>query len=420
MDNNEREQLQDQFLEAQKMEAVGRLAGGLAHDFSNMLGIIILHLAIMMKEMSPDDKFHPHVKGIKEAAEQAVFLTRQLLTLSHRQRTQPREVDLNSIVIEIDKMLHRLIGEDIELVLNLGPDAIIVTIDPGQLEQVLMNLAVNARNAMPQGGRLSIETANVSLNKSYLSRHLDVSSGAYAMLIVSDTGRGMDKKARAHIFEPFFSTEETGKGPGIGLSATHEIVKQNGGFIEVYSEPGQGTTFKIFFPTVKTRAKKACRSLQIAESDQLRGSETVLVVEDEDKLRELISDALVEYGYTVLSARCGEEALRICKQHQGLIHLMLTDVVMPQMGGGHLAECLLPLNPQMEVIYMSGHMEDIVVHHLALDKTAAFIQKPFSLITLVVKIREVLDSVQIDNVNNVTKLNYAEHAHSFPGNEIPE
>jgi two-component system, cell cycle sensor histidine kinase and response regulator CckA len=386
VDITERKKLEDQFLQAQKMEALARFAGGLAHDFSNMLGIIMLYVAIMLKDTHTDDRFYPHAKGIKEAAEQAIILTRQLLTLGSRQIMEPRATDLNIIVIEIDKMLRHLIGEDIELVLTLEPAALVVKVDPGQLEQVIMNLAVNARDAMPQGGRLTIATANVSLDKSYASRHIDVSPGPYVMVAVSDTGMGMDELTLTHIFEPFYTTKESGKGSGLGLFTTYGIVKKCGGFIEVESEVGHGTTFKVFFPKIRKIIKPQAKT---PESGPLQGSETILVVEDEDKLRELISNGLKGYGYTVLTARHGKEALLICERHQGPIHLILTDMVMPQMSGRELVERLGLIYPEMKILYMSGYTRDQVICQELMD--GIFIQKPFYIITLAEKVREMLD-----------------------------
>jgi two-component system cell cycle sensor histidine kinase/response regulator CckA len=388
-----RKHLEEQLHQSQKMEALGQLAGGLAHNFSNMLGIIILYVGLMLKEISPDDKFYSHVKGIKEAAEQAIFLTRQLLALSRRQIMQPRAVDVNNIVTETDNMLRRLLGEDISLALTLDPTAVVVKIDPGQLEQVLINLAVNARDAMPSGGKLTIETSKVYLDQTYAKRHPYVKPGYYVMLAVSDSGMGMDTETRTHIFEPFFTTKEVGKGTGLGLSSVYGIVKQSGGSIEVYSEPGQGTSFKIYLPWVAKQAE--IYRPKPAIDLPLQGSETILVVEDEDMLRNLLVDSLRIYGYKVLEASHEEEALLICERHKGPIHMMLTDVVMPQMSGRELAERLTPLSPDMEVLFMSGYTGDAILHHGILESSTHFIQKPFSQADLARKIREVLETSSI-------------------------
>jgi two-component system, cell cycle sensor histidine kinase and response regulator CckA len=391
MDITERKQLESQFLQAQKMEVLTRLAGGLAHDFSNMLGIIILYVAIILKDISPDDAFYPHVKGIKEAAEQAVSLTRQLQIVSRRQPLKPQAIDLDTIITGTAKMLRPLLGEDIELVLKLEPTVLVINLDPGQLEQVLINLAVNARDAMPQGGHLTIETAKILLGEPYTAKHIDVTPGNYAMLTVSDTGMGMDDETKAHIFEPFFTTKETGVGNGLGLSAVYGIVKQGGGFIEVDTEPRKGTAFKIFFPLIEIRAQMESPT-GMAESTPQRGSETILVVEDEDKLRELVSDSLEAYGYTVLTARHGEEALLICEQYQRPIHLILTDAVMPKMGGKEFMEGLGSSHPETRVLYMSGYAAETLMQRRVLNSTEAFIQKPFSTAILIAKLRELLDS----------------------------
>ena len=388
VDITERKKLENQFLQAQKMEALARFAGGLAHDFSNMLGVIILYVAIMLNEIHLGDRFYFHIEGIKGAAEQAILLTRQLLALGSRQIMEPRATDMNIIIIEIDKMLRHLIGEDIELVLTLEPAALVLKVDPGQLEQVIMNLAVNARDAMPQGGKLTIATAKVSLDKSYASRHIGVSPGPYVMVAVGDTGIGMDELTLTHIFEPFYTTKEPGKGSGLGLFATYGIVKKYGGFIEVESEPGHGTTFKVFFPKIRTIIKPKAKT---ADSAVLQGSETILVVEDEDTLRELIGDGLKGYGYTVLTARHGNEAMLIGERHQGPIHLLLTDMVMPKMSGRELAEHLGLMYPEIKILYMSGYTRDKVICQELMD--GIFIQKPFYIITLAGKVREVLDSL---------------------------
>ena len=389
MDITSHKKLQNQFLQAQRMEAVGRLAGGLAHDFSNVLAIIIIYVDTMVKQIHQRDPLYPHVNGIKEAAHRAISLTRQLMAVSRRQILQPRAINLNVLVSDLEAMLRRLLGEDIELVLTLDPGEIVAKVDPSQLEQVLLNLVANSRDAMPQGGRLTIETTNIFLDKSYVSQYIDVSPGPYVVLAVSDTGIGMDKETQAHILEPFYTTKPSGEGSGLGLSTVYGIVKQSGGFVEVYSEPGKGAIFKIFLPAIKETLEPPAK---ITESPLLHGSETILLVEDADDLRQLVHFVLKNYGYTVLTASHGREALLICERHKGPIHLMLLDVVLPQMSGGELAERLKSLCPGAKVLYMSGYSEDAIIHRKVLDGAAAFIEKPFSPIILASKVREVLGS----------------------------
>jgi PAS domain S-box-containing protein len=392
MDVSEHRELEKKFVQAQKMEAVGRLAGGLAHDFSNMLAVIMWYATLLAKNLHKEDPIYAHAEGIKKAANQAGSLIRQILAFSRKQMLQPQVTNLNVIVANIEKMLKRLIGEDIEMVLFLDAAAEDVKVDPGQMEQVLMNLAVNARDAMPLGGKLTIETGNVFLDHAYTQKHPYVEPGHHVMLAVSDNGMGMDGETRARVFEPFFTTKEAGKGTGLGLSTVYGIVKQSGGAVEVYSEPGQGTTFKVYLPAVSAAAAAEASKPATAEHVPLRGTETLLLVEDEALLRGPVADTLRFYGYRVLEAGDGREALLISERHQGPIHLMLTDVVMPQMSGRELAERLGPLRPEMKVLFMSGYTEDAIVHHGVLESAMPYIQKPFTPESLVGKIREALDS----------------------------
>ncbi len=381
---------EEQLRQAQKMEAVGMLAGGVAHDFNNLLTAINGHSDLALRRLNPDDPLFHKLREIRKAGERAASLTRQLLAFSRKQILKPKVLDLNNSIFEMNKMLQRLIGEDIDLLIGLMPDLGKVKADPSQIEQVLLNLAVNARDAMPKGGKLTIETANVEIDEEYVDRHLSVRPGQYVMLAVSDTGCGMDAETQERIFEPFFTTKEVGKGTGLGLSTVYGIVKQSGGQVWVYSEVGRGTTFKIYLPCVDKpiEAPKATTN----DSKALLGTETVLLVEDEEMVRELTREILQESGYHVLEAKHGQEALLVAEQHQGPIHLMLSDVVMPQMSGRELAEQLSPLRTEMKVLYMSGYTDDAIVHHGVLDEGMAFIEKPFTPNALARKLREVINA----------------------------
>jgi PAS domain S-box-containing protein len=387
MDITPLKKLEAQFLQAQKMEAVGRLAGGIAHDFNNILGVIIGYAEIMLMGLNENDPLSGYLGEIKRAAVRAASLTRQLLAFSRRQIQQIEVINLNEVVTDLETMLHRLIGEDLELVMELDSAPLFVKADKGQVEQIILNLAVNAKDAMPQGGKFTIETCDVYLDETYCRDHPYVSPGHFVMMAVSDNGTGMDEETRAHMFEPFYTTKETGKGTGLGLSTVFGIVKQSGGSIEVYSEPGFGTTFKVYLPSAGESAKKPQAEIH---SSPLPGHETILVAEDDDGLRPLIIDMLKMYGYEVLEARDGDEALHICQGHEGPIHLMVTDVVMPHMSGRQLAEQVTSLYPQMEVLFMSGYTDDAIVRHGVLHEDAAYIQKPFSPDDLAKKVREVL------------------------------
>jgi two-component system, cell cycle sensor histidine kinase and response regulator CckA len=387
-DITERKKLEHQFRQAQKMEAVGQLAGGIAHDFNNILTTIIGYGQLVLSSLDPDDPLRSQIEEIEKAGMRAASLTSQLLAFSRRQVLQPKVLDLNSIVAEMNRMLRRLIGESITLEVNTEPELGRVKADSGQIEQVIMNLVVNARDAVSQTGRLIIETANVDLDSEYTNEYLSVNPGRYVMLAVSDTGAGMDKETQTRVFEPFFTTKEQGKGTGLGLSTVYGIVKQSDGFIWLYSEPGQGTTFKIYLPRVDDAPEAVDKRGRGVT--QLKGSETILLVEDEEMVRKLAREVLQRNGYTVLEASNGGEALLTCEQHQGPIHMMITDVVMPQMSGRQLVERLTVLCPRMRVMYMSGYTDDAVLNAgLAPDET--FLQKPFMPESLLRKVRDVLD-----------------------------
>ena len=387
-DVTEHKQLEQQLIQAQKMEAVGRLAGGVAHDFNNLLTIINGYAQLLIEPISPQDPRRGHLKEILMAGERAASLTRQLLAFSRRQVLEPRVLNLNSVLADVAKMLRRLIGEDVELVSTLKPDLGRVKVDPGQIEQVIMNLAVNARDAMPQGGKLFIETSNVEIDANYARRHSPMMPGKYVMVAVSDTGCGMDLETQAHAFEPFFTTKEKGHGTGLGLATVYGIVKQSGGFIWVYSAPGHGSTFKIYLPFIE----EALPTAEPAEApaELAKGSETVLVVEDERGVRSLVCEALASHGYKVLEAAGAASALEISERYTEPIHLLLTDVVMPQTGGKELAKGFSTLHPETKVLYMSGYTDDAIVRHGILEGGTSFLQKPFLPQALLAKIHEVL------------------------------
>ena len=389
-DVSEQRRLEEQFRQSQKMEAVGQLAGGIAHDFNNLLTAILGNTQLLLRDLPPGDIMRGDVEEIRKASERAAALTRQLLAYSRRQMLQPEILDLNLVVGDMDRMLRRLIGEHIALVTVPAPDLGRVRADPSQIEQVLVNLVVNARDAMPEGGRLTIETADVELDETYAQQHLGATPGAYAMLAVTDTGTGMDANVRAHLFEPFFTTKEVGKGTGLGLATVYGIVKQSGGHISVHTELGRGSSFKIYLPRVHPPPRTAAPAP--ARPAAARGSETVLVVEDDPAVLSLSCRALEAEGYTILCASDGTDALRIVERHGGEIHLLLTDVVMPGMSGRELAEQMAARRVGIRILYMSGYPGDAAVHHGSLVRGNAFLQKPFSPEGLTRKVRETLDA----------------------------
>jgi PAS domain S-box-containing protein len=394
-DVTQRRQFEDQISQAQKMEAIGKLAGGIAHDFNNLLTIINGYSYLLLQSIPVDSPMREQLEEINKAGERSASLTRQLLAFSRRQVIAPVVLDLNDVVRDTEKMLRRMIGEDIEMATVLNVQLEPVKADPGQLEQLLLNLAVNARDAMPQGGKLLIKTDNVVLDEEYASSHPGVRPGRYAVLAVKDTGVGMTDEVKQHIFEPFFSTKSPGKGTGLGLSVVHGIVKQSEGHFDVESAPGAGACFKIYLPSCE-QSGQFIRSIAAA-TPAPRGSETILLVEDEKVVRRLSVNALMECGYTVLEARSGDEALRLLEQYDGPIHLLVTDVVMPGIGGRALAERLSAAIPNLKVLYVSGYTDDAVVRHGVAYEQVAFLSKPYSPITFAQKIREVLDGLPVSN-----------------------
>src|SRR5438552_4749431 len=388
-DVTERLGLEQQLRQAQKMEAVGRLAGGIAHDFNNILTAITGHADLLLEDLGHHDPRRADVDEIRRSAERAAGLTRHLLAFSRQQVLQPKVVDLNALVLDMDKLLRRLIGEDVELATVLDPTLGRVTADPGQLEQVIVNLAVNARDAMPQGGKLTLETRNIDLDSSYTLEHSLVKPGPYVQLTVSDSGIGMDEETQAHAFEPFFTTKPRGQGTGLGLAMVYGTVKQSGGFIWVYSEPGHGATFKIYLPRVDAAVESTAPPAPVERPP--RGSETVLLAEDEPAVRAIAQQALERQGYTVLAAPSGADALALAAQHGATIHLLLTDVVMPGMSGRDLADRLTAQRPGIRVLYSTGYTDNAIVRHGMLEPGLAYLQKPFRPDALVRKVRDVLD-----------------------------
>jgi two-component system, cell cycle sensor histidine kinase and response regulator CckA len=382
--------LQEQLRQSQKMEGLGRLAGGIAHDFNNLLTVIKGYADLSLLHLKEGDALWSNIKEIDRASERAKDLTRQLLAFGRRQILQVKVLDLNSLVLDLEKMLRRILGEDIQLLTTLAEDLGRVRVDPGEIEQVIMNLAVNARDAMSSGGRLTIETTNVELDEDYARVHVGVTPGPYVMLSVSDTGVGMSREVQEKAFEPFFTTKETGKGTGLGLSTVYGIVKQSGGNIWIESEPGKGTTFKIYLPKVEGALDPLHRR---GDSASLReGTEVVLLVEDETPVLDLVARFLRHQGYAVLEAADGEQALRIAEAHgKERIHLLLTDVVMPKMSGRELADRLKSLRPDLKVLFISGYTDNAIVRHGVLDAGVNFLQKPFSVAALGQKIRGALD-----------------------------
>jgi len=386
VDETERRKAEELLRQAQKMDAIGRLAGGIAHDFNNLLGIIMGYSELMRKGVKPDD-FQECAEEILKATRRGAALTGQLLAFSRHQVLKPAQLDLNKVVADLSKMLRRLIREDIELVTHLAPELGRVKADQNQMGQVILNLAINAQDAMPQGGHLVIETSNVVLDESYIEEHPTMRPGGYVMLAVSDSGVGMDQATRGRIFEPFFTTKEFGKGAGLGLAIVYGIVKQSDGFISVYSEPGMGTSFKIYLPHVQEEAS-VVRAEHVPQ-ESFAGRGTILWVEDEDSLRKAGQKYLDSLGYTVLDSRNGIEALEVAERCQGPIHVLVADVVMPKMGGRELTERLRLTRDKLQVIYISGYTSDAIASQGLLEPGLHFLQKPFSLDSLASKIREV-------------------------------
>ncbi len=386
-------QSERQLRHAQKMEAVGRLAGGVAHDFNNVLSVILSYSELLLDDLKQGDVLRPDIEEIRKAASRAAGLTHQLLMFSRQQVIEPKVLDLGEVLAGLDKMLQRILGEDVDLVIVAPEAGGRVKVDPSHVEQVILNLVVNASDAMPTGGKLTIEMKNVFLDGEYAQGHLPAKTGSYVMMAVSDTGIGMDRETQAHIFEPFFTTKETGKGTGLGLSTVFGIVHQSGGTIWVYSEPGQGTTFKIYLPRVD--AEVDVPRLQGVPAT-LRGKETILLVEDEEQVRTIVASILRRQGYRVIAAQNAGEALLLCAEDPAAIDLLLTDVVMPQMSGPELAKRLVVTRPTMKVICMSGYTDDSIVRHGVLETGVAFIQKPITPALLAKRVLEVLDDTRSD------------------------
>ena len=385
----EREALAEQLRQAQKMEAIGRLAGGVAHDFNNLLTVVAGRCHLFLHRLAPHDPGRRDLELIQKTAERAAKLTRQLLAFSRKQVLEPKVLDLSAMVAAVEPFLRRLLGEDIDLAVKSQEGIGRVTADPGQIEQVILNLAINARDAMPRGGRLTIETANVDLDETYTRLHAEVHSGPHVMLAVMDTGVGMDAATQARLFEPFFTTKDSGKGTGLGLATVYGIVKQSGGHIAVYSEAGRGATFKVYLPRVEG-ALEAGESVPAAAPSS-RGSETVLLVEHEPEVRELAREALKTWGYTVLKAGDPAEALGLAERHDGLIHLLVTDLIMPGMNGRELADRLLVTRPTLKLLFIAGYTDSAIIHHEGLDSGSPFLQKPYTPDALVRRAREVID-----------------------------
>jgi hypothetical protein len=383
-----RKALEGQLVHAQKMEAVGRLAGGVAHDFNNMLTVIAGYNRMILDELSTMDPLRGYAEEILKAADRAASLTNKLLAFSRRQIMQPRVINLNAVILQTENMLRRLIGEDIQLVMSLSADTGNIRSDPNHIEQAIVNLAVNARDAMPLGGRISIETCNTQIDETYVKTHMGVQPGEFVMIAVTDTGHGMDSATRQNIFEPFFTTKQRGKGTGLGLATVYGMVKQSGGDIWVYSEPGQGTTFKLYFPRVSEPVSTG--SVEEAERPGHDTGETVMLVEDEAQVRDLEVRMLKQLGYKVLAAANGEEALDVSRGYAGTISLLVTDVVMPHMSGKQVAEALLSRRPELRVLYLSGYTENTIGHHGVLDSSVDFLTKPFTREALARKMREIL------------------------------
>jgi len=388
-DITEQRQLEERLRQSQKMEAVGTLAGGVAHDFNNLLTVISGYSELLHERLGPESNLLAEVDEIQKASERAASLTRQLLAFSRKQMLRPQPISLNAAVSDIEPMLRRLIGEHISLHLALDPGSRMVKADPSQIEQVILNLAVNARDAMPNGGRLTIETREVELDEIYARRHGIVKAGCYVLLEVSDTGQGMDKETLSHLFEPFFTTKQMGRGTGLGLSTVYGIVRQSGGYIWAYSKPGQGSTFKIYLPVL---AQASAQPSPEPELISAVGTETILVVEDEASLRRMVHEALSHYGYRVLEAEGGDEALTLARSYSGPVQLLLTDVVMPGMNGRELARRLRRTHPGLKCLLVSGYARSDVFRSRKGGSGVGFLQKPFTAETLARKVRQILDS----------------------------
>jgi signal transduction histidine kinase len=391
-ERTERKRAEAQFIEAQKMEVIGQLASGVAHDFNNILSVIIGYGDLMMPELDAEGLPHKCAGEIRQAADRAVALTRQLLIFSRKQTVQTVVLDLDSVVKDLDKMLHRLIDENVELAIVPGKQAGRIKADSGQLGQVLMNLVVNARDAMPNGGKLTIETGNVTLDDNFVRSHAGTAAGDYVMLAVTDTGTGMTAEVKAHLFDAFFTTKPKGKGTGLGLATCQTIVKQCDGYIEVQSELGEGTTFKIYFPRVEQPLDTLVQTAKVKKL-LVRGMETLLLVEDEPSVRHLACSILQSQGYNVLSANNGKEGLRMARECKaGLIQLVITDVIMPQMSGKVMAEWLKEVYPDLKILFTSGYTDDAIVEQGVLEPGIAFLPKPYTPAALAHKVRELLDA----------------------------
>ena len=389
-DVTDRRRLEAQLRQAQRMEAVGRLAGGVAHDFNNLLTVISGYTEMLLDDLPTGDRLRDPVLMMRQAGEQAAALTSQLLAFSRRQVVEPQVIELNSVVSNLTKMLRRLIGEDIELSVALAADLDRVRVDPRQVEQILMNLSVNARDAMPHGGRVTVETANATVDEHFAQFTPGLTPGRYVLLAVTDSGLGMDENTRSKIFEPFFTTKDPGKGTGLGLAMVYSIIQQAKGHIEVYSELGHGTVFKLYLPSVDgvDQPKEATDD----QAASLQGTETILLVEDAEGVRALLQDVLTMYGHQVLVARDGEEGIRLAENHTGPIDLIITDIVMPRMGGRELVERVVTARPTIRALYLSGYTDEAVMRHGVLEAGAAFLQKPFTSRQLMTKVRQILDA----------------------------
>jgi len=388
-DITERVQLEHRLLQSQKMEAIGVLAGGIAHDFNNLLTVINGYSDLTLKRMPADGPFRHNVEEVRTAGARAAELTNQLLAFSRKQVRKPAVMNLNSVINNVEKMLRRIIREDIELRVELEPNLSNVLADPGQIEQVIMNLIINSRDSMPAGGTVTIETQNIYLDKDYIGAQMNVAPGEFVRITVTDTGEGIDKEVQKRIFEPFFTTKEAGEGTGLGLSTVYGIIKQTGGDVLVYSELGQGTTFRIHLPATDAVVKKP--KWAAGTDEKYLGTETILLVEDEETVRNLVREVLSENGYTVLEAKDGIDALSVCEAYADPIHMLLTDVVMPKMGGGELKRKVVEKFPAMKVLFMSGYTDNSVANRDVFDSANEFLEKPFTADGLSRKVREVFE-----------------------------